>query len=343
MCPGAVWEWESWTRPGCLGEVPHRHVRVRQLRPASCRPRPPTIPWTLSSRLISPPPLPRLRPLSVATERGKEREPIELQSHSIKHTHFRLWYDLGRLVWCRTFLPLHVSIFIIFSALMTRRPIGRIPVTPFPPLRRKGPPLRTRSLPLIRFLTPRPTLECSPARVPSHLYPNLSRPGRLLLRCPPAGPFTPLLLSFRRPALWTSTPTLNPVSCTCPNRARPPQTPRMRRTPTLPPRPSTSNPRLFCPVTTPPTLTLLLTLLLRRGPPVSVSEREDSEWLGNYPQSSNKQPEQNRQRERESADFTLPALKERDLLLIEVDLMTDLHISSSNKYKNKLFISNQTV
>lgn len=168
---------------------------------------------------------------------------------------------------------------------MTRHPIGRIPVMPAPPPRRKGLPLRTRFLSPIRFLTPRPTLDCSPARVPSLPRPTPSRPRRLLPPCPPAGLFTTPLRSFRHPALWTSTLILNPVSCTCPDRARSPPTPRMRHTPTLPPRPFTSNPRLFCPVTTPPTLTLPLTLLLRRGPPASVSEREDSEWLGNYPQS----------------------------------------------------------
>lgn len=186
-----------------------------------------------------------------------------------------------------SFPPLSVLFYVstlkIFAALTRRRPIGRTPVSSAPPLRRRGRPLHTRSPPPLPLLPPSPrslslTLEHSPVGVPS-----LPVPSPFLPRCSPAGPCTARLHSSCRPPLWTLTPTPNPVSCTCPNRARcPPNPPSCTR----PLRPCTSNPRSFCPVTTPAILTLALILLRRRGPPAPVIEREDSECLGNYPQTT---------------------------------------------------------
>lgn len=176
----------------------------------------------------------------------------------------------------------------IIAARMMHPPIGRTPVTPTPPLRRRGclpltplphlppPPLA----PPTRSLTTTSTPEHLRAFVPSLPTPNPCLPARPL---PPAAlatahphPPTP----FARPlSSLTSTPTPNPIPCTCPNRP-PRQTLRMQPCPKRMAPPFTSNPRSFLLATicswappNPPTPPYLLPL---HGQPVPVAGREES-------------------------------------------------------------------
>lgn len=140
------------------------------------------------------------------------------------------WLDPAAATAPAALSPFYLSTLNMFAA---RRIIGT-PVSCAGPLRRRGRLLHTRSL-----LPPHPPLPRSPRSLsltPEHTL--VPVPSVFLSRCSPA------LLSSCPPPLWTSTPTLNPASCTCPNRARWPLTPAPR---TRPPPPVYIKPPLVLP------------------------------------------------------------------------------------------------
>lgn len=128
-------------------------------------------------------------------------------------------------------LPHETFIFII-AARMTHLPIGRTPVTPTPPLRRRG---RHPLTPLSHLLRPLPP----PLALPTHSITTICAPEHLRV-CVPFFPALSLCLlarllpiaalasahprsppPFAHPlSRLTSTLTLNPVPCTYPNRPR---------------------------------------------------------------------------------------------------------------------------
>lgn len=193
----------------------------------------------------------------------------------------------------KVFQPLKISsapretfhIFII-AARMMHPPIGRTPVMPTPPLRRRG-RLPLTPLPRLLLLPPLvPTCSLTIISSPEHLrvcvllLPVLIlcllgrplRPVRLLAARPRPLPFAPPLSSL------ISTPTPNPSPCTCTNR---PPSPVLRMRPFLnrmaPP--FTSNPPSFLLATTcswvPPNPLIPPYLLPLRGQPVPVTRREE--------------------------------------------------------------------
>ena len=187
--------------------------------------------------------------------------------------------------------PWDIHMFII-AARMMHPPIGRTPVTPTPPLRRRGrlpltrlPPLPPPPLALpTRSLTTISTPEHLRLCVPSLPLPNPCPPARPLPRAAPAiaHPRSPTP-SARPLCSLTSTPTPNPAPCTCPNRP-PCPTLRMRPCPIQMAPPFTSNPRSFWLVTisswAPPNLPTLPYLLPLHGQPVPVAGRKEPSWLG---------------------------------------------------------------
>lgn len=186
-------------------------------------------------------------------------------------------------------LPHETFIFII-AARMTHLPIGRTPVTPTPPLRRRG---RHPLTPLSHLLPPPPPPLALPTRsittiyAPEHLrvcVPSLPAPSPCLSARPlptavlaTAHPRSPT--PFVRPlSRLTSTPTLNPAPCTYPNRP-PYPTLRMQPRPKRMVPPFTSNPHSFFLVKicswAPPNPSTPPYLFPLHGQPVSVAEREE--------------------------------------------------------------------
>lgn len=175
-------------------------------------------------------------------------------------------------------------------------PIGRTPVTPTPPQRRRG-RLPLTPLPLLPPLPPPlalPTRSLTTISAPEHLRVCVPLPPAPNL-CPLARPLHPAALGTARPRSFTpcarplssltSTPTPNLTPCICPN--RPPRLLlRMGPRPKRMAPPFTSNPRSFSLVTisslAPRKPPAPLSLLHLHGQPVPVAGREEPSWRGKY-------------------------------------------------------------